>query len=337
MKSNFRKIVKNFLKHLPKNDYPVLSTRRFVSCWLGFVLDQSLTSMRDLLKRLNIGGIKMDISTFSKASQTRDIQVFIDLFNRLRPEVFRQVSREELGFFPLDSTSITLTSKLFYDMGYSQVKLFAGQDLSSGSIEGVKVNFGSGHDSKYGNETVNAIPYNSVGIMDRGFASCERIQELLKKSNCFFLLRIKKNFSLKMLENGHFKIGQKDKECEARVVSFCDLKSQEEYRLVTNISAEEFGGFNNYEIAEMYKRRWQIELLWKFLKMHLKLDKLITKNTNGVTIQIYVCLIAYLILKLVRVAPEFNDDLLFKLNYLQVFMNKNISYIHWFEQLIENQ
>ncbi|NEP44181.1 MAG: IS4 family transposase, partial [Okeania sp. SIO2H7] len=225
----------------------------------------------------------------------------------MRQEVFCHVSREELGFFPLDSTSITLTSKLFHELGYSQVKLFAGQDLSSGSIEGVKVNFGSGHDSKYGNETVNAIPYNSVGIMDRGFASCERIQELLKVKDRFFLIRIKKKFSLKMLNNGNFKIGQKDKECEARVVSFCDLATQEEYRLVTNLPDDDFKGFSNYEIAEIYKRRWQIELLWKFLKMHLKLDKLITKNLNGVTIQIYACLIAYLILKLVRVTPEFDD------------------------------
>ena len=60
----------------------------------------------------------------------------------------------------------------------------------------------------------------------------------------------------------------------------------------------------------MYKRRWQIELLWKFLKMHLKLDKLITKNANSATIQIYVCPTAHLILKLVKIAPEFDDDLL---------------------------
>ncbi len=291
------------MAHLPKNDYPVLSTRRFVSCWLGFVLDESLSSMRGLFRRLNIGGIEMDISTFSKASKTREVKVFMDLFNRLRKDVFSQVSREELGLFPLDSTSITLTSKLFHELGYSQVKLFAGEDSSSGSIEGVKINFGPGHDSKYGNETVNAIPCNSVGIMDRGFASCERIQELLKSKNRFFLLRIKKNFSLKMLDNGNCKVGQKPKECEVRVVSFCDLESQEEYRLATNLSDDELTGFTNQEIADFYKKRWQIEILWKFLKMHLKLDNLITKNTNGVTIQIYVCLIAYLLLKLVRVAP----------------------------------
>ncbi|BAZ91286.1 putative transposase [Raphidiopsis curvata NIES-932] len=37
--------------------------------------------------------------------------------------------------------------------------------------------------------------------------------------------------------------------------------------------------------------------------MHLKLDKLITKNVNGIGIQIYASLIAYLILQLVSFYP----------------------------------
>ena len=74
--------------------------------------------------------------------KTRSPQVFIDLFNRLRQEVNCLVSSDELSFFSLDSTSITLTSKLLCSQGFSQVKLFAGQDLTSGSIEGVKINKG---------------------------------------------------------------------------------------------------------------------------------------------------------------------------------------------------
>jgi putative transposase len=45
------------------------------------------------------------------------------------------------------------------------------------------------------------------------------------------------------------------------------------------------------EIKEVYHMRWKIELLWKALKMHLKLDKIITKNGNGVRLQIYAVLI----------------------------------------------
>ncbi|NCS19447.1 MAG: transposase [Microcystis aeruginosa G11-06] len=57
-----------------------------------------------------------------------------------------------------------------------------------------------------------------------------------------------------------------------KVVAFCDLESQTEFRLATDFSLEEEGAVSNEEVAEIYIERWQIELLWKFLKMHLKLD-----------------------------------------------------------------
>jgi putative transposase len=70
--SNFPQIIDTFLGDLPKDDYPVLDTFKFVSCWLSFVMDQSQSSTRDLFKRLDSRGIDMDISTFSKASKSRD-------------------------------------------------------------------------------------------------------------------------------------------------------------------------------------------------------------------------------------------------------------------------
>jgi putative transposase len=63
MLSNFPSIINKFLGDLPKDDYPVLDTFKFVSCWLSFVMDQSQSSMRDLFKRLNVRGIDMDILT----------------------------------------------------------------------------------------------------------------------------------------------------------------------------------------------------------------------------------------------------------------------------------
>ena len=60
---SFPRIVKDIFNDLPKNDYPVLNSRLFVSCWLGFSLDKSLTSMRDLFRRLKFGNINIDIST----------------------------------------------------------------------------------------------------------------------------------------------------------------------------------------------------------------------------------------------------------------------------------
>ena len=52
------------------------------------------------------------------------------------------------------------------------------------------------------------------------------------------------------------------------------------------------------ERAAAYRRA--IEVLWKFLKTHLKLDQMMSKNLNGITMQIDAILIVYLILQCLR-------------------------------------
>ena len=170
--------------------------------------------------------------------------------------------------------------------------------------------------------------------MDRGFASNQRITELLESSDKHFVLRVKNNISLEMLENGKCKLGKDKRKIEVRVVTFCDLESQTEFRLATDLSLEGEGAVSNEEVAEIYIQRWQIELLWKFLKMHLKLDNLITKNENGIRLQIYSCIIAYLILQLIDIEEGFGKSLLDKLRYLQSFMCQHISYVHWFRRIV---
>ena len=95
-----------------------------------------------------------------------------------------------------------------------------------------------------------------------------------------------------------------------RVVKFYDAQNCE-YRLVTNLTE-----CSDKEVAEIYRKRWQIELLWEFLKMHLKLDNFITKNLNGVKLQIYTALIAYLILQLIEIPAFYGNKLLEKFRYI---------------------
>lgn len=82
-------------------------------------------------------------------------------------------------------------------------------------------------------------------------------------------------------------------------------------------------------MSEAYRHRWQIEVLWKFLKMHLKLDRLITKNVNGVRLQIYMDLIGYLILELMEIPLFYRHRLLDKFRYLQPELSRRCSIIHW--------
>jgi putative transposase len=333
MLTNLPRIVKKYLGHLPRHDYPCLNTFLWVSCWLNFALDAGITSMRGLFYQLNLQGIKVDVSTFSKASKQRSPEVFEELFKTLVKQLKSQHRSDKIALFPLDSTTITLTSKLLWKLGYHQVKLFGGLNLLSSTIEGVYLHFGQGHDSKYGRDTIGAIPDNAVGVMDRGFASLKRIQELKEEPGRFFVLRLKNNIRLEMPDNGIFKVGRNSAEIEVRVVSFCDLEKRCEYRLATNLPSEGEIAVSNEEIGEIYRQRWQIELLWKFLKMHLKLNKIITKNLNGITLQIYASLIAYMLLQLLEIPQEFGERPLDKLRYLLAFMKEQKSFVHWFGRL----
>jgi len=117
-------------------------------------------------------------------------------------------------------------------------------------------------------------------------------------------------------------------------VNFCCLENRAEFRLATNLPRDGETAITDEEVMNIYRCRWAIELLWKFLKMHLKLDELITKNVNGIGRQIYVTLIAYLILQLVQIPKEWGNKLLDKLRYLQTCMCQQISYIHWLEKIL---
>lgn len=115
MLSSFPAIVKSLLKRLSPSDYPVLNSRLFFEIWLTFVLDQSLTSMRDLFYRLNHAGIEVDMSTFSKACKTRYGEHFCRIYVELLERLKRQHPATAHRLIPIDSTIITLTSKLFWE------------------------------------------------------------------------------------------------------------------------------------------------------------------------------------------------------------------------------
>ena len=58
------------------------------------------------------------------------------------------------------------------------------------------------------------------------------------------------------------------------------------------------------EIADLYKRRWQIELFFRWVKQTLKIRHFLGRSENAVRIQIAVALIAFLLLRLAHRAQH---------------------------------
>jgi IS4 transposase len=52
------------------------------------------------------------------------------------------------------------------------------------------------------------------------------------------------------------------------------------------------------EIAALYKTRWQIELLFRWIKQHLKIRTFFGRNDNAIRLQIVAAMIAYVLLRI---------------------------------------
>jgi IS4 transposase len=62
------------------------------------------------------------------------------------------------------------------------------------------------------------------------------------------------------------------------------------------------------EIADLYKRRWAIELFFRWVKQTLKIKHFLGRSENAVRIQIAVALIAYLLIRLAKEAVKIIDS-----------------------------
>ena len=63
------------------------------------------------------------------------------------------------------------------------------------------------------------------------------------------------------------------------------------------------------KIADIYKRRWAVELLFRWLKGHLDIRYLSVKNTNAIKIQLAVAVLTQLLLQLKKINMEFKGTL----------------------------
>jgi putative transposase len=83
------------------------------------------------------------------------------------------------------------------------------------------------------------------------------------------------------------------------------------------------------EIAAWYKARWQIELLFRWIKQHLKLRKFLGRCENAIRLQILAAMIAYLLL---RIAARASRSTLPAIRFAQLvgqclFVRKSIARI----------
>ncbi len=82
---------------------------------------------------------------------------------------------------------------------------------------------------------------------------------------------------------------------KARIITYCDQKKRKLISLLTNDM-----DFDPDEIIAIYRKRWEIELLFKQMKQNFPLKYFYGESANAIKIQIWVTLIANLLLMVMQ-------------------------------------
>ena len=87
------------------------------------------------------------------------------------------------------------------------------------------------------------------------------------------------------------------RECpdELRLIRSVDPETGKAIEILTNMKKH-----SARFIAELYRKRWRVELFFKAVKQNLHIKKFFGKSENAVFTQIYIAMIAYVLFLLIR-------------------------------------
>ncbi|MEG4938572.1 IS4 family transposase [Microcoleus sp. F8-C3] len=286
-------------------------------------LREVVTGMRALEGRLSSSGIKHlpTRSTFSEANQRRDCQVFEDIYLALKhhwDNVFPDSRKSLENYFIIDSTVITLFQEIFKGSGSSfsdgrrkgGLKVHMAVPINQQSP--CVVHIGEGADNDLVFHKYLTLPSESTVIMDRGYRFYPQFN-LWTQMKIRWITRLNDSThyditNIRLVNANQSKNGvQQDLEVVlgfpqakterviARIIDYIDPITKKHLRFLTNdLKSQPF------TIAQLYAKRWSIELLFKRLKQNMPLQFFLGDNKNAIKIQIWCALIADLLINVIR-------------------------------------
>jgi hypothetical protein len=144
---------------------------------------------------------------------------------------------------------------------------------------------------------------DNIFVFDRGVQSKERLSEMTNE-NLYFVTRLKRTANYEIVEEitspKNLKIGNLNVLKDLKVLLLSNQKKYPQpYKLIvtTNEKNEPLWFLtNNFsltinEIIDIYKRRWNIEVFFRFIKQELNFKHFMSTNINGIKIILYMTLI----------------------------------------------
>ena len=161
-----------------------------------------------------------------------------------------------------------------------------------------------------------AVNTGYIYIYDRGYNDYSMFSWIVEK-NAHFVTRALSNIKYHEMKKNRIGAEQKAKGILAdkiiQVIENRKIDNKVEFRMVTfefidsNGKLQKFSlltdmrNIKSEEIADLYKQRWNIEVMFYWLKTFLKVKHWMSRSKNGVLIQLYSALIAYLLALIAKI------------------------------------
>ena len=300
---------------------------------LLFVVFEGYSSLRETIVGLLANSHKLahlglhylvKRSTLSEANQRRSSHIFGEIYMCVYRQHAAHLADSQLSdadlkrLYIMDSSTLSLFKDILKGVGRNPL---AGK--KKGGIKAhviikasenvpclIRYSKAAKHDHMFLKEAMS-LSAGSIITFDKAYVDYAQYEKFTQAS-IWYVTRLKDNAKYKakveydipdeadsgVLKDEEITLAygeKKAKEHRARRIAYWDSKNERLFEFITNnfeLPAE--------KIALIYKKRWQIELLFKQLKQNFPLKYFLGDNENAIESQIWVAMLANLLITLVR-------------------------------------
>jgi hypothetical protein len=300
-------------------------------------------------KLYHIGIKQCPRSTLADANERRDYRIYEQFAKSLMQRARRAYANTQLAMdvdnavYALDASTIDLTLSLFpwakFRTTKGAIKLHTLIDLRGNIPAFLYITDGKVHDVKAAPQI--HIEPQGIYVVDRAYVDFAWLWTI-EQTQAFFVTRLKtsikwtrvisrpvdKSLGLRS-DQDILLFSHKTKEKypkRLRRISFRDEDQNRTLVFLTNnfsLSAE--------TIAALYKARWEIELFFKWIKQNLMVKSFYGTSANAVKTQIWISMIVYLVLAIMKERFYLENKLSQLLHFLEVNLFERKSLVSIFQ------
>lgn len=307
--------------------------------------------LRSMQPRLYHMGFRSEVArnTLAHANEQRDWRIYADVAQVLIREARELYAHEEMGVeleetvYALDSTTIDLCLALFpwapHERSKAAVKMHTLLDVRGSIPSFVLITPGRVSDVRALDDLV--LEAGSFYVMDRGYIHFLRLYRFVLAA-AFFVVRARVNMQYRRrysrpvdkstglrCDQTIVLTGQDSSRrypVPARQVRYFDAEHDVRLSILTNNFA-----LPALTVAQLYKSRWSVELFFKWIKQHLRVKKFYGTSPNAVKTQLWIALIVYLLVAILKKRLGLEASLYKILQILSVTLFEKMPILQAFE------